>query len=236
MKRASFWMCTVCLVLGLFSAAQASVVWSADFEAPTYYPTYSLTGQGGWYHPQGWSSGMVVSKDNSQWARMGGDNGYSQLISSPAFSTSVGNGEKLDVSFDYYIDSGVTSNYIMLYANNGPALIWLNFDPTTGHIIANGTQTYDTGVAYETDKSFHVGVTADASGFDLVVDGVTIADDQPFDLSSYTTSGVIKWLAGGNDGASAVYSYMDNLVVSVVPEPISLVLLGLGAMFLRKQR
>jgi hypothetical protein len=209
------------MLLGLIPAVQASVVWSADFEEPTYYATYSLTGQGDWSNPSGWTCGMIVSKDDSQQARVGGDNGYSQLVCSPAFSTAFEAGQELNVSFSYYSESGVTSNYVMLYANNGPPLVWINFDSTTKHLLVNGTQTFDTNFTFTADTYYNIKITIYSSGFDVAVNGTIVADNQPYATSSVTTSGVIKWLGGGNGGTSAVYSYMDNLVVSVDSEPVT---------------
>ncbi|MCC6424214.1 MAG: hypothetical protein IT447_12100 [Phycisphaerales bacterium] len=247
-------------VLACGLSAHASVIYSADFESPTYTLNSAIAGQAGWTA----SSGNDLVRGSSYgggWASNGQYlvvNGDNDIAKSPAFTS---NGQTTTtISYDvrpgdsatsvgqsagtqYIMDNAVTTRmmFSMYFRSDGSGgskgTIW----------AANGATYTDTNIPWQFvdhNTLYHIDVTLDSTAktWSLSVNNgsaVTGSFSAVFGFSA-STSGEpgSAWLRGGkNNNPGGLVAY-DNLTVTAVPEPAAglLIMGGLLPMLRRRRR
>lgn len=233
-------------LVGATSASEAAVVYSTDFNTPTY-TSGALIGQDGWLitgtsvvNPLSVSGGSVSLTTTGQDA----NRPFTPTITSgSAFLGVDANVTAAQATGDYFIhlgDGGTTNFYARVYARSA----------TGGYVLglatSSGTVTYGTTVVpFGTSRivaqyNFVAGAANDTAS--LFVNGTSYGPGTTIGTDATTISS-LNLRQGSASNAPTVN--VDNIVVSTdfdsanaaVPEPTSLGLLGAaGLMALRRRR
>lgn len=234
--------CAGLALLAVASTSNATVVFnSRGFENPPY-TLGTIHGQQGWVvHPSGTALGVVIQNatvhDGGQALQVAevasGDAG--RRIARTATGLFDGTGTELgqfSLEADLFIDGDLEALFQIVGRddNNRQALI-VSFQPQSGNRISVGSVTSPTN-AFAQDTWFSVRVNAMA---DHTVD-VFVNDLQVIDNASWAfpTTGTGKKFhridfdipSPNGDGRGV---FVDNFVVTHIPEPSSLLLVLLGA-------
>lgn len=223
--------------------ASAAVVYSTDFNAPTYSDG-GIIGQDSWLI----TGSSVVSpisiansatNGNVTLANTGQD---VNRVFTPAI-TAGGATLSADITItaanatgDYFLhlgDGGASNFYARIYAKAGTAANTFQ--------LAMGTSSGATGLVYGADLAFATTYRITAR-YDLVAGtlndtGAILVNDVQY-VNALTTGTDATSIASVNirQGSTGPAVTIDNITVDSIPEPTSLGLIGLGALILGRRR
>jgi hypothetical protein len=224
----------VAALLGGFAvAAQAQTVWSDNFDNGYFYPpnqnelvvsssdlshlaNYSLTAAVGTGEGEVASQGLTWRADflGSYTGWMQAQLGYSG--GNPSGNTSL-NLSDYTLSFDMDITSGVGLNHMQLNIQGWPGE-WYGGSPMT----QTGAQNIDTSA-----------VTVGGGWQNITVNLGTLFGNatgfNPTDLTYQMQWQVNGWELAGGGPVTGEQITIDNVAITMVPEPSTLALIGLGA-------
>jgi hypothetical protein len=216
-------------VLAAASVAQAVTVYSTGFENPPY-TTGTLTGQDGWV-PIGFVAADVqttVVASGNQAAQFGPEAVYSRSVASLTANQIVtfefdtryaGTGEQIGITL--YGDAGYIFNAQI--SNGGFAFTNSALNQS---IFASGA----TAGTWHNMKAVLDFPAATITGY---VNGNLVGT---LSMPNAATTTTLASFVVANDFQNGVQAYFDNLVISTVPEPTSLGLLGLATVGLMARR
>jgi hypothetical protein len=201
---------------------EVETLWSVDFNASAYTTSGFLTGQQGWWHTQGWSTGSVITLGVGQKAQLGHSNGYGQAICSPHVSADTTTDTKFRVAMTLQPGAGSDTDHIWVVDNMGNIAIYVTFDKATGHIMVKGNSGswYDTGLAFTPTTSYRLEILKDDVNHTF-----SLAVNNAWKLLSVATGlnscGIdfLYFVGGGNNGTPIAnqYTYLDDLVIDALP-------------------
>ncbi len=227
------------IVLGLVAAAHATVLYSTGFEPPTFVAGSSLVGQDGWL-------GDNVTAAQIQTAVVYAGTQAASFDSSPVVSAwwwkvtpfdPVGAGEPIvEVSAQMRLGSVGTASGswgIDVYdsAVSRSALMYVDSTNAVKIYDVEGATAISTGITVTRDTWFSFKLVMDYANdtYYGVVNGVqTVTTNlgSQLDLSDADIRVT---------GAQYDMCYVDDFSIGAIPEPASLLLLGLGALALRRR-
>ena len=231
-----FVLCLLLILFGIIKPANASVILDQNFDSE---PTCSV--------PSGWSIsnsafGSLTVDDSKYYGLSGKSARFDDNSSSgapgpyrlfPAQSTLPINVEfalmkediaGVDGAFMFYVDDGTHSGanvYLKLYQE--------------GIYYYDGTTHYIGDYAYNTWYKFNLIIDIPNNSYDIYRDGNLLASGASFRGSPT----YLNRITFGGTTAGIVTGYLDDLRITVIPEPITMLLFGsglLGLAALRRKR
>jgi len=239
-------VCAVMLALasaGICSAAMFP--YSTSFSSAEGFSVGPVIGQGGWNSPNDYTNYIVKdSGTGPQCASVGAGNGYTSWIKSPVITNSPETG-KFWVEFAYKIGTENTlgDETIQVSSNSGNLVYLINITP---EMVLSFNNTAAAGVSIARGQWYHYSVEVDNGvGGSLYVNGQKVADAAYGSSGQYGLGlGLLTFYggdaAGGSWPSGDIYSYVGDVRMGagVIPEPLSVTLLGLGlgAVMWRRRR
>ena len=219
---------TLILVCALALALSNSVATAAfldDFE--TGYSVGALNGQNGWTDPGGFAV-SATGGEGGGWGAVG-VNGYA----AKAHGESIGAGDHLLLEADIYVPTGTSWTAFTLGA--ATPLMYFDFFPaqgfrvqhygTTGSYVGPLTGAFTTNAWYNASFDWTVGGT----GTFTVLDSTdTLVYQDSYDTSTVFTTADYASMSTVEVYIGDVTGAFDNIGLTPIPEPSSIVLLGCG--------
>lgn len=197
--------------------------------------------------------GTAPNNNATKFARIGrGNDG--QAVAYADLDPLQTSGEPIEISVDVY----VSTNASAIWFYGSPAAGSLPASPRSFDVRLLGSKSnsgdFAGGIQYRSgstftviedvfnpDQWFNVVILADydAGTYDVLIEGNVVVQGAAFQHAAAKELGSVR-LAGLSDtlvtGGATEWAYFDNLKVTVIPEPASLALLGLGGLLMLRRR
>lgn len=235
------------VVLGFIAVSHAAIV--DDFESYTEAGNIAADTGGVWNGIPDFTGNPDIADDGAgnqyltNFATTTNRGAYSNLVANAVTDTYI-----TTLVFDMYLETASQDTSFGL-ANGGTDDYWSDFEAYIG-ITNTALTARNAGVVEDLGQTLNVGqwysitIVADtgADTYDVYLDALQVASDLVFRNSGAGTVvedlDALKIMSNpGTDGSSNDLVRIDNInMTTVVPEPATLLLLGLGGILIRRRR
>ena len=216
------------VVLAIGAGAQATVLYETGFEASDGFSDgVSIGGIGGWVVTDGTIVASSADPVTGSMSALAGGSSNNQATRDVTSSSLI----SLEVDVKMQDESTNDAKFYIMDGSNIACTIYTSSGQWRTY---NGQSVVYLDVFTELEGQYNIKMVADASThtFDAYVDGVLLGDDLAFYHSACgTTMNQVKIRRARTDGMM-----VDNLVVTNVPEPATMTLLGLGSLAMLHRR